>query len=324
MKQNWKTLTVVFFLGLLLPALCVRLPGWFKKPTDPKETVSQTQPAQNTAREHRVPILLPSGSITVIPLEDYIVAVVQAEMPAYFEFEALRAQAVAARTFALRCHLSLGKHPGGAVCTDPACCQAYLSREDYLAQGGSADDADKIRRAVASTTGQVVTYEGELIEAPYFSCSGGRTEDAAAVWGNQVPYLLSLVSPGEEEAAVYQNTVTFTPEEFCDLLGRSLPGSPHGWFGYPTYTAGGGVATVTVGGQSYTGTQLRKLLGLNSTAFSFWVENGMITVTTRGKGHRVGMSQYGADAMALKGHTYDAILRYYYPGTRIDKIDTLG
>jgi stage II sporulation protein D len=245
-------------------------------------------------------------------------------MPAYFEFEALRAQAVAARTFALRCHQDLGKHPGGAVCTDPACCQAYLSREHYLAQGGSPDDADKIRRAVESTTGQIVTYEGELIEAPYFSCSGGRTEDAAAVWGNEVPYLLSLASPGEEEAAVFKTTVTFTQEEFCALLGRSIPGPPYSWFGYPTYTEGGGVASITIAGQSYTGVALRKLLDLNSTAFSIRTSGNLISVTTSGKGHRVGMSQYGADAMALKGHTYDTILRYYYPGTRIDKMDTLG
>jgi mannose-6-phosphate isomerase class I len=128
----------------------------------------------------------------------------------------------------------------------------------------------------------------------------------------------------EEGAGIYlgfKNTVT--AEEFEDALGRELSGSPQNWLGKRTFTPGDGVQTMVIGGITYTGTRLRELLKLNSTAFSMTVENGGITIETLGKGHRVGMSQYGADAMAQNGSTYSEILMYYYQGTRIDKMENI-
>ena len=136
-----------------------------------------------------------------------------------------------------------------------------------------------------------------------------------AVWGAEIPYLKSVPSPGEEQAAHYVDTVTFSVEEFCKRLGKTLGGAPSEWINNITYTEGGGVDTLTICGETYSGTQLRQLLDLRSTAFIITAFGNMITITTKGYGHRVGMSQYGADAMAVSGSTYEQILAHYYPGT---------
>ena len=250
-------------------------------------------------------------------LEEYLVGVVLAEMPVSFEPEAQKAQAVVARTFTLR-SAQRGKHAEAAVCMDSGCCQAYIAPEEYLEKGGTEEGIDRMRDAVEQTTGQVLTYEGALIEATYFSCSGGATEDAVAVWGTDVAYLRSVDSPGEEYATHYTDTVTYKADAFADALGLNLTGSPETWLGKATYTAGGGVDTMLIGGVSFKGTDLRKALGLRSTAFTMTAEGDCITVTTRGYGHRVGMSQYGADAMAAAGSSYEEILTHYYQGTVLE------
>ena len=321
MDKGWQQLLAAFLLGALLPNLMLNMGRY--TPYDllgsPETVPTQSQqPTQGYEAVDSIPVLTDTGSIRVMDLESYILGVVLAEMPASFEEETLKAQAVVARSYALR-RMSLGdRHVGCAVCTEPSCCQAYISEEAYLETRGSRDDVEKIRRAVSATAGQVLTYAGQLAEATYFSCSGGRTEDALAVWGGNVPYLQAVDSPGEENAPAYEAAVYFTKERFAAALERNLSGSPGQWLGKVTYTDGGGVATMFIGGISYTGTDLRKRLGLNSTAFSMTADANGITVTTRGKGHRVGMSQYGAEAMAVNGSTFEEILTYYYPGTEID------
>ena len=286
----------------------------------PETEPEQTQPEQAST----IPVLTDSGEVVLMELETYIRGVVLAEMPAYFETEALKAQAVVARTYALRRIATGDRHPGGAVCTESTCCQSYITDEDYLSHYGGTADLTKIAQAVEDTAGLVLTYNGSLIDATYFSCSGGRTEDAAAVWGTDVPYLQAVDSPGEENAGSYEKQVYFSKEVFARLLGLSLTGNPRSWLGAVTYTDGGGVDTMVIGGKSFTGKQLRSLLGLNSTAFTVTADSAGITVTTRGNGHRVGMSQYGADAMAAAGSGYEEILTYYYQGTKIDKMGELG
>jgi stage II sporulation protein D len=250
-------------------------------------------------------------------LDAYLVGVVLAELPASFEPEAKKAQAVAARTYAMRAKMTGGKHDDGSVCVSSGCCQAYTTVEDYYSRGGKTESVAGAEEAVLATSGQVLIYEDKLIQANYFSCSGGRTEDAVAVWGTDVPYLRAQESPGEEEAKHHTDVVAFSPEEFCEALGTSLTGDPEGWFGMTTYTSGDGVATMQICGKTYQGTKLRSLLGLRSTAFTVEVISGEIRITTKGFGHRVGMSQYGADAMAAGGRNYKEILAYYYPGTEL-------
>lgn len=323
MKQKTVQLLGAFLMGVLLPALLLQLSTALPERQSPQETAaSQPQSAQQDAAW--IPVLTADGSVQMMELDTYLLGVVLAEMPADFELEALKAQAIVARTYALKRQEEGSRHPQGAVCMASACCQAYTTEARYLSQGGTQQSVEKIRQAVLATAGEVLTYEGELIEATYFSCSGGRTEDAAAVWGTDIPYLQAVDSPGEEAAAKYSAQVWFSPEKFSAALGASLSGSPEDWLGVVTYTEGGGVASMVIGGTAYSGVELRSLLGLNSTSFTMTADDSGITVNTLGHGHRVGMSQYGADAMAAAGSTCEQILSYYYQGTRIDKTGTLG
>ena len=328
MKRNSMQLLAAFLMGVVMPALAMQI-GQAVVITDQQPAQSQTVPSDTTATQQLqqtpaiIPVLLGESTLRMMELDEYLLGVVLAEMPVDFEEEALKAQSIAARTCALQCTQEGSKHPGGAVCGDSKCCQAYIEPAEYLRDGGFQENVDKVQRAISDTAGQILTYQGELIQATYFSCSGGRTEDAVAVWGTDVPYLVSVDSPGEEHADIYSNTVQFSALEFAALLGRNLRGNCADWLGNVTYTRGGGVATMVIAGKSYTGTELREKLDLYSTAFSMRAEGSSITVTTTGKGHRVGMSQYGADAMAKNGCMYKEILAHYYPGTRIDKVDML-
>lgn len=327
MERFRKQLAAALILGMLMPQVMLNIASLgIPARNEPEQTSVPTEadtqpPAVQTTY---ISVLTDGAAVRVMALEEYILGVVLAEMPASFEAEALKAQAVVARTYALR-RLTLGdRHGTVAICTDSACCQAYVSEADYLKTMGDQPDIDKIRLAVSETAGQVLTFDGELAEATYFSCSGGRTEDAQAVWGEAISYLQAVDSPGEENAENYSAAIHFTAAEFSAALGRALEGSPESWFGKASYTDGGGVATMFVGGISYSGTELRQKLGLNSTAFAVTADSSGITVTTRGKGHRVGMSQYGADAMAVAGSTYAEILAHYYPGTVIDNFSEMG
>lgn len=280
--------------------------------------------AQQTEAETEVPIgmtvsvIMPNGVVEQKELNDYITEVVLGEMPASFEIEALKAQAIVARTYTLRHMLLQDKHDAGCVCTDSACCQTYCSRDDYLAAGHSLQYIQKVEEAVAGTGDKVLTYEDALIDATYFSCAGDRTEDALAVWGTDVPYLQSVESPGEEISDHYVDSITFSSQTFMDLLGRQLQGPPEFWIGDINYTTGGGVDTIIIGEEVYKGTELRQLLGLRSTDFQITALADSLTITTKGYGHRVGMSQYGAQAMALQGNCCEDILSHYYPGTRLE------
>lgn len=330
-----KTVTEIFqaiLVGFVMPVLLITL-ILLIAPT--KVEGQQTNPTINTATKPPQPetqppdeeITLPPMEITVIvdglarsmELEAYILAVVLGEMPASFEMEALKAQAVVARTYTLKAVEEGKRHEIGAVCTKSSCCQAYCSPEDYLAKGGTSTDLEKVRNAVSDTAGQVLIYKGCIITATYFSCSGGSTEDAAAVWGYDVPYLQSVKSPGEEDASGYTKQVTITAEQFEKKMAVRLKGSPKSWFGNVTYTEGGGVATIEIGGVSYRGTTIRSLLGLRSTMFTIRAGDDTVTITTMGHGHRVGMSQYGADAMAVQGSTYEEILLHYYQGAQLEE-----
>ena len=313
MKLVYKEWLLAFLLGMVLPGLLLGIS--VERKAVPERVLESTAPTfrpETTGRT--LELLLPDGTVETLELEEYLVGVVLGEMPASFETEALKAQAVVARTYTLKCTETGVKHGTGTLCADVSCCQAYVAPDAY---DGGAGDLDKIRLAVAETAGQVLTYNGNLIEATYFSCSGGVTEDAVAVWGTDYPYLRSVDSPGEEGAAYYTDSVYFTAGEFQQKLGRELSGSPKSWLGFTTYTAGGGVNTIRIGGVDYKGTEIRSKLGLRSTAFTMEADGEGITVNTKGFGHRVGMSQYGADAMALRGCGYEEILTHYYQGTAL-------
>lgn len=322
MKNPGREILTAVVMGLLVPAAVLSLAVKLipeKAPALPAEP-EVTTPSVREIR--KISVLTEDGAVVEMALDDYLTGVLLAEMPASFEPEALKAQAVVSRTYALRREARPTRHPEAGVCTSPACCQAYLSPEAYLAGGGNGSDVDKIRAAVEATSGQVLTWQGQLIEATFFSCSGGSTEDAVAVWGSDVPYLRAVPSPGEEEAAHYSDTVTFSRAELENALGISLSGPADTWFSDILYTAGGGIASLTAGGRTFTGVEMRQALNLRSTDMEFSPAEDSVTVTTHGYGHRVGMSQYGAQAMAEGGSTYDEILAYYYAGTQLEVSDS--
>lgn len=317
MNRGWKEVTFAVVLAVVIPWL---LFSWQDKPQQSAEPEITTFPPQT----QDIPVLDLQGNTVMMPLTEYLTGVILCEIPGDFSFEAKMAQAVVARTYALRTVEKGVKHDPAAVCMNSACCQGYKSPQAYLEAGGSPEAVEQAEKAVTATEAEVLTYEGNLIDATYFSCSGGRTEDAVAVWGSDIPYLRSVESPGEEHAAHYTDTVSFSSQAFQDALGVSLPGSCDSWFGQVSYTRGGGIDTLSIGGVTYRGTTLRQLLGLRSTAFVYTATATSVVITTKGFGHRVGMSQYGADAMAASGKTYREILLHYYPGAVIDKQEELG
>ena len=307
-----KQMLIPFLWGLVVPLVIMGVLVWMEEPSRQQpEQLGETQPASAQIR-----VLFDDAAVEEMDMQTYLVRVVLAEMPASFPEEALKAQAVVARTYAARRQES-GKHPQGAVCTQASCCQGYREESAFINAGGTEQALEKVRHAVEQTRDQVLTYEGALIDATYFSSSGGHTEAAVAVWGTDVPYLQAVESPGEAAANSIQE-VAFTAEDFARCVGFENEGEPSDWFSGMVYTSGGGVDRLTIRGQEYRGTRLRTLLGLRSTAFEIRVDGNWIYITTHGYGHRVGMSQYGAKAMADEGRGYEEILSHYYVGTKLE------
>lgn len=309
-------------LALALPALVSGVILSADRPAEKEQSPSFTQThdvTYNTINiSSTIRVQMEDGDVQNMELEKYVVSVVLREMPASFESEALKAQAVVARTYTLKRKTAGGKHIGADICTDSTCCQAYCTEEEFLINGGTTEELNKVKDAVSATKDLVLVYNGTLIEATYFSCSGGMTEDATAVWGSYIPYLQAVESPGEEFAAHYTDTVSFSTDEFENLLEADLDDYPETWIESISYTPGGGVKSIRICGMDYDGTQIRKKLNLRSTAFIITAVGNTVTVTTKGFGHRVGMSQYGAEAMAINGKNYADILSHYYPGTALE------
>ena len=267
-----------------------------------------------------------SGTVKEMDLEEYIIGVVCAEMPASFETEALKAQAVATRSYTIsKINANTGTevknaHLGGDICTDFAHCQAYTSKEEaYTNWQSNADEYyTKIKNAVMKTKGQIITYEGNVISAVFHASNGGKTENSKDVWGGDFPYLTSVDSYGENTAPGYKSQVKIPIAEFkqklkseySDIDFRTLIGNI-------TRTAGGSVAQIEIGNKSIKGTEIRRIFGLKSANFNVSATDDDVVFDVSGHGHGVGMSQYGANYMAQTGSTYEEILKTYYTNTEI-------
>jgi stage II sporulation protein D len=252
-----------------------------------------------------------------LDLEEYVAGVVAAEMPAVFHLEALKAQAVAARTYALRAVRTGGGgyHLTSSFQRD----QAWVSLEGLREKWGAAFPIywSRIRMAVRATRGEVLTYRGELIFPAYHSTSGGQTEDSENYWSALHPYLRSTPSPYEEHSPHYRTEQEVPWEEIARSLGLEGEGPAIEILQrYPS----GRVQAVAVGGKVFTGRQVREALGLRSNWFDVAVLEGRVRFSIRGNGHGVGMSQYGADGMARQGYNYREILAHYYRGTKLMRI----
>lgn len=267
-----------------------------------------------------------------MPLEEYIKGVTAAEMPADFDLEALKAQAVAARTFAVGRMTGTfkskeGVHDGIDICTDSTHCQAWESKDKALKKWKiffANRNWNKIEKAVIETKGMIVVYKGTVANTLFHASSGGKTENSQDVWaGVAVPYLRSVESEGEENSRGYVTTVKISEERFLEKLREKYPDEKFdrnvtGRLRILDHTEGGRVKTLKIGKLIMKGTEFRSLFQLRSAKFRIEPDgDGNLNITTTGYGHGVGMSQWGADSLAKKGGTYVEILKHYYTGVNI-------
>lgn len=317
---------VVFSLILLPGALVWMAPSDREKAVAPDQT--QTAPVPNiTVQVYRHV----SKKVESVPLEEYVKGVVAGEMPSNFEMEALKAQAVAARTYAVSkirrsASGNPAAHPDAPLCDDVHC-QVYRTEDELKKLKGDqwiADGYKKISDATAATSGQVMYYQGALVEQPLFhSSSGGKTENSEDVFTSALPYLRSVDSPYEEEAPHQKESVSVSLSTFASKIKSVYPNA--GTINKNTvkiaeHSEGGRVETMTVGSASVPGRRIRDLFGLRSANFSISVSDSDIVFTTTGYGHGVGMSQYGANGMAKAGFGYVDILTHYYSGVEVKPV----
>jgi len=305
-----------FLLVFLLPCLLFNNVGKRMQQNNPIDEFVTTTATEYSNTKMIIQVM-DHQQIRQMDFDDYILGVLIGEMPAEFEIEALKAQAVATRTYTLQKILFQGKHSDALVCTDSTCCQAFRTVEEYMYTGGTMESIERMKRAISETENMVLTYCDELIEATYFSCCGGKTEDAIAVWGSDVPYLKSVSSPGEESSRHYISEYRFTMKDFLEKLNLDPLCDINETDIQLTYTNGGGVDNCYIQKHCFSGTQMRTLLQIPSTCFELFITDGTVTIKVKGNGHRVGLSQYGAEAMALTGKKFDEILTHYYQGAEL-------
>ncbi len=277
-----------------------------------------------------------TGQMMKLPVEEYLIGVVAAEMPADFEPEALKAQAIAARTYTARRMFRFGGKPGdrhtdAEICTDPTHCQAWESSDELKSKWGKLKYfvyINKIKEAVKDTEGIVITYNDELIDPVYHgSCGGKGTENSEDVWTNVVPYLRGVDCDTEYKQSEFVYHKEISVKNLAAALGDllsvavSVPAKQSLPVESVSVSSRGRLQEVRVLGQRISGAELRTILGLSSTLMEWDVRGDSIMFTSAGKGHAVGMCQYGANGMALQGSSHEEIIAHYYTGVKLKKID---
>ncbi len=268
-----------------------------------------------------------TGTVEEMDLEEYLVGVVAAEVPASYNMEAIKAQAVAARTYTVRRMANLGGSGdgrGGDVCTSPAHCQAYYSQEDLQKRWGR--NFEKYYRiiceAVFSTRGLVLTYDGKPINAFYHASSGGRTANCEDVFTQALPYLRAVDSPGESAYSGFSTTKTLSRSEFASVLsnktGTTIAPEELESVVEVTDRRDGRIYRIKIAGETYKGTTFQSWFSLRTTNIQISMDAENVTMTVYGYGHGVGMSQTGANAMAGAGNSYATILKHYYTGVELE------
>ena len=272
-----------------------------------------------------------SGEIEELDMNEYLYGVVSAEMPASYEKEALKAQAIVARTYTIYKILNK-KHENADICDDSTCCQAWISKEDRLSKWEESQresNWNKICECVKETQGKIVTYENKPIDAFFHSNSGGITELPVNVWGGTgYPYLQSVETSGEEAYTQYSSEVTLTKEQLLNKLKEkyediAIDFSNNDDIKIMEYTEGSRVKTIKFGNHELSGVETRTLLGLKSTNFEVKIDGDNIKFAVKGYGHGVGMSQTGADSMAKQGSNAEDIIKHFYTGVEISEVNNL-
>lgn len=251
------------------------------------------------------------NSVFSIPLESYLIGVVLAEMPASFEEEALKSQSVAARTYAAQ-KLSSPGHENANICMNSTCCCAYIYPSLY--EGGE-DNLIKVKNAVESTKGEILTFNDEPILAVFHAMSAGKTEDAKNVWGNDVPYLKAVDSSLETSLDKFNTEVFVSRDEWSEKIksaAKDATLSDVSDIRDINYSPSGYVTDLKIGGVLFSGSEIRSLFSLRSSAFTIVIKDDGVVFTVKGFGHGVGLSQHGANQLAKEGLTYREILNTYY------------
>lgn len=265
-----------------------------------------------------------TGQVMELPLREFLIGAVAAEMPVSWPDEALKAQAVAAHSYALYHRDHSTEADGAWFMADPARRQGCLTDAVLHSYWGTAYEVNyaRISALVDAVQTQVLYYGDAPAGTSYFAISNGNTEASENVWGTALPYLIPVDSSTDITADNYEYTVTFSATQVQQFLSNGLGiaadlAVPEQWFGTPEHTASGYVSTLPVCGQAVPGTALRKAFGLRSACFTIVYQSGVFSFTTKGYGHGVGMSQWGAKALAEQGADYATILAHYYPGTEL-------
>lgn len=328
------TVFCILILSVLIISMLV-IKKW-EDDDEEKKIQEEIQKVKEYELENKVPKevkvkISKTGEIITMDMDDYLKGVVPSEMPPAYNIEALKAQAVVARTYAFE-KMQRNAHTDSDICDNYACCQAYYSKEKILEiwTGRGFDEKkrteywSKIEEAVNSTNNVVVTYKGEYIKAYFHANSGGMTESSTEIWGKQsIPYLVPVESLGEENHASYKTEVTFSYDELEEKLNKGSDTrcevNKIDEIKITDYTVSGRVATVKFGNVTYEATELRTLLGLKSTNFTIKEKNNKVVFKVTGYGHGLGMSQTGSNYYAAQGYTYDQIIKHYYTGVDITK-----
>lgn len=342
MKKFAIQLLLFSALTLLLPVVTAALCGgapqvsafttFLNQSSDSSSQSSST--SSDSAQETALPILnSASGEVEQVPLRDFLIGAAASEMPASYQDEAIKAQIIAAHSYALANRDAQLANPdpelnGAWFAANPDGREGYIRLDDLQAVWGDQyqQNYDRLAALVDEVCNLVVTYNGSPALTTYFAICNGTTETSEAVWGQALPYLVSVDSALDLTSPDCEQTVTLSMQDVYDKLNLTfysldLTGKPETWFGAMVRDDAGYVSTVEIGGQTIKGTELRQALGLRSADFDVTVgEDNSFTFTTRGYGHGVGLSQYGANALAITGKRYDEILAHYYPGTTLTEV----
>ncbi|RJE85693.1 stage II sporulation protein D [Paenibacillus sp. 1011MAR3C5] len=293
------------------------------------EAAELAVPAKGALDNQRVRVYLTERKkVESVPLETYVMGVLAAEMPIDFELEAMKAQAIAARTYIVRRLSSAAMASERADVLDTVQHQAYLSKDELGKRWKGQDktvNLSKLKRAVDETRGFILTYDGEPIEAAFFSTSNGFTENAEDYWTQSLPYLRSVESPWDAEISPrYEAETSFSKKELYRALGlKGKAASSKLTIHVAKRTEGNRIKEVVINGKSFSGREVREKLGLASSHFSWKIEDDEIVILTYGLGHGVGMSQWGANGMAQEGRSASDILMHYYTGTKVEQASKL-
>lgn len=331
---NRKILEPAIFIGVLIVSIVfIPILFGFLSSSSMAENNNKVEKVKNTKLVDVVNLkevevyISKENKVEKVPLEEYVLSVVSSEMPATFHEEALKAQSILARTFVINKLITgCNNIKEGNIC-DTTHCQAYLNiNEKKKAWGKDGDEyLKKLKKVVKETEGKVLSYNDQLVKYPqYFSTSSGNTEDAVAVFSEDVPYLKSVESPGEEISPKYESEISISISDFKSKIKKSIPNSDlenniNEEVKILSRNTGGTVDDIKIGDVTIKGKEFRKIFGLNSANFTLEVLEDKINIKCLGYGHGVGMSQWGANVMAKEGSKYDEILEHYFKGSKIEE-----